>query len=68
MPEALRQLIALTPFGAIMHTPVAIYLGRLDGAQAGPAILGQIGWAVALYLVGEIAFARGARRIVIQGG
>lgn len=68
MPDAMRSVVELTPFVAIMHTPVAIYLGKLGGGDAFGAILLQTGWAVALHLLGRLAYARGVRRIVVQGG
>lgn len=68
MPPLLRDLIALTPFEAIMHTPVAIYLGAVSGADAWIAVAKQVAWLVALHLVGNVLLARGQRHVVVQGG
>ena len=68
MPEALRRVIACTPFASIYFTPVQIYLGELKGVDIFTNMLVQCGWIIALYLIGSVFWKKGVKKLVVQGG
>ncbi len=68
MPEALRKVISFTPFGAIYFTPVQIYLGQIGGSEIAACMLNQIVWIVILFVIGDIFWKKGTKRLVVQGG
>jgi ABC-2 type transport system permease protein len=68
MPDWFKQFCSLTPFPAIINTPAEIYLGIIQGREALPFIVQQLGWFVGLALVGQLVLRAGVRRLVIQGG
>jgi ABC-2 type transport system permease protein len=56
------------PFRHVIYTPCAIYLGRLQGAQVGQALLSQLVWALVLMAVSRFSFDVIRRHLTIQGG
>jgi len=65
----LAQLIArLTPFIAIINTPVEVYLGIVTGGAAAQAVLEQFLWLLVLVGSGRWILSRGTRKLTIQGG
>lgn len=68
MPKALRTVISYTPFASIYFTPVQIYLGEIEGVDILTNILVQCGWIIALYLIGNVFWRRGVKKLVVQGG
>ncbi|MFE6864946.1 ABC transporter permease [Kitasatospora sp. NPDC057692] len=69
MPDWLADLARLLPFQAMVHVPTALYLGRIGGTGAVlQALAVQCGWAVALWLLLRLVWARALRRVVVQGG
>ena len=68
MPDALRRVIACTPFASIYFTPVQIYLGELKGVDIFTNMLVQCGWIIALYLIGSVFWKKGVKKLVVQGG
>jgi ABC-2 type transport system permease protein len=67
-PQWFQQLAHLTPFPAMVTTPVEIYLGLMDGPAIARALLVQALWAVALLGLARLVLAAGVRRLVVQGG
>ncbi|WP_232663858.1 ABC transporter permease [Pseudonocardia sp. TRM90224] len=54
-----------TPFPALFQSPIDVFTERGDAL----AVLGhQVAWLVVLCAVGRLVLARGARRLVVQGG
>jgi ABC-2 type transport system permease protein len=68
MPVWLQTLCYLTPFPGMINTPVDIYLGRATGSGALILIGLQVGWFIALMLLGRLAAYAGRRKLTIQGG
>ena len=68
MPKALRTVISYTPFASIYFTPVQIYLGEIEGVDILTNMLVQCGWIAALYLIGNVFWRRGVKKLVVQGG
>ncbi|MES2200755.1 MAG: ABC-2 family transporter protein [candidate division FCPU426 bacterium] len=67
-PPALRAVAEWLPFQHVVYTPVGIYLGRIQGAAVGRALLEQALWAVALLLGSRLLFKKMLTKITIQGG
>jgi ABC-2 type transport system permease protein len=67
-PEWLRGIALALPFQAIVHTPLAIYLGLLLEAGRLQALLVQLFWAVALWFTARLLFAQAIKRVTVQGG
>jgi ABC-2 type transport system permease protein len=68
MPAWLQTLCYLTPFPGMINTPVEIYLGRATDGGALVLIGLQVGWFIALMLLGRLMAYAGRRKLTIQGG
>ncbi len=67
-PDAVQKALAWLPFQHIAFTPLQLYLGKLDGAQAAAALGTQWFWVVTLAWLGSVWWQRSARQITIHGG
>ena len=68
LPDGLRQIAALSPFGSMQNVPLRIFSGDIPLAAA-PAAMGlQVFWAAALMGAGYALTKTGLRRAVILGG
>jgi ABC-2 type transport system permease protein len=67
-PERLRNVLAWLPFEHIAYTPLQIYLGKLDHAQALRVLATQWLWVAALLVLAHLWWEQAARRITIHGG
>ncbi len=67
-PPALRAVSQWLPFRHTIQTPVAIYLGWLNGAEVWRALGAQTLWATSLLVLGRFLLGRSLRRFEIQGG
>ena len=67
-PGWLETIARLLPFASMIQLPTEIYLGLHDGWSLASVLAQQIGWAIAMLLLGKIVLARATRRVVIQGG
>lgn len=68
MPEPLRTIAALSPFGSMQNVPLRIFGGDLAGAEAFRAVGLQAFWCVTLLVTGVWLTREGVRRTVIAGG
>jgi ABC-2 type transport system permease protein len=64
-PEWARDVLAWTPFPALYQMPIDVFTERGDGVAL---VATQLGWVAMLLLAGQVVLARGARRLVVQGG
>ena len=64
-PAWAQAVLAWTPFPALFQTPIDVFTERGDPFTL---LLHQLGWAAVLFGLGRVALARGARRLVVQGG
>ncbi|GIM47516.1 hypothetical protein DNHGIG_30650 [Collibacillus ludicampi] len=67
-PDWLKSLVYALPFQAIFYTPLAIYIGKVNGAAIVQAISIQALWVVALYLLSLWVWSRVHRYLTVQGG
>ena len=67
-PHWLERITLLLPFQAMVYTPTAIYLGRVDQGGALRLLGLQLFWIVALWFAAKLVWNVGVRRVTIQGG
>ena len=68
LPDPLRRIAALSPFGSMQNVPLRIFSGDIPLRDI-PAVLGlQIFWILLLISAGYLLTQRGLRRTVIAGG
>jgi ABC-2 type transport system permease protein len=67
-PEWLRRIVLVLPFKGMAYTPLAIYVGEIEGSAIWTSILSQFAWGVGLVLLTRMLWLRARRRIEIQGG
>ncbi len=67
-PDWLETSFCALPFPDIAFTPLAIYVGEIEGSDIWFAVLRQLGWVVALSALGAWLAHRGMRKLSVQGG
>lgn len=68
MPEGMRVVLELSPFGSMQNVCLRICTGDIPVADAFGRIALQVFWLVTMLAAGRLIFARAARRVVVQGG
>lgn len=68
MPEGLRRIIELTPFGVMQNLPFRIYSGNIMGAEMWKMFAIQMLWTVVMVIFGKVWMKYAVRRVVVQGG
>jgi ABC-2 type transport system permease protein len=68
MPDWMVSLMRLTPFPAMINTPVEIYLGIANGPDLLLALMEQAVWVAILIAISRLVLSAGVRKLVIQGG
>jgi ABC-2 type transport system permease protein len=66
-PGWIGEFARATPWAATMQVPIDIWLGRSPGG-IGAALVFQLGWLLALLLIGQFVTSLATRKVVIQGG
>ncbi len=67
-PGPMRAVVMLLPFQGMSHTPANIFTERIPLEHLPTALLVQLAWAVALFLLGRLAFRAALKAVVVQGG
>lgn len=68
LPDGLRQIAALSPFGSMQNVPLRIFSGDIPLSDIPPAIGLQLFWILVLGAAGYLLTKSGLRRTVILGG
>ncbi len=68
LPGWLQAAVRAAPFASIVYTPLAIYLGKLQGAALWQALGLQALWAAILWALARVLWRGSARALEIQGG
>jgi ABC-2 type transport system permease protein len=68
MPSAVQAVMKWLPFYYELFCPVAIFLGRLQGAQLGQALAIQIGWVLFAWTWASVMWRRGLGHYQAVGG
>jgi ABC-2 type transport system permease protein len=67
-PDWLQRIALALPFKGMAYTPLAIYVGEIEGGAIWTNILSQFAWGIGLVLLTRLLWLRARRRIEIQGG
>lgn len=68
MPKELTAVLNFLPFSSIYFTPVQIYMGQLSYGEIAFKCGIQILWIALIYLLGNILWKKGQRKLIVQGG
>ncbi len=68
LPGWLAGALMLTPYPYLLHFPVAVYLGRVDGGELGRGMAMQAAWVAIAFVLLRTVWARGVRRYSAVGG
>jgi ABC-2 type transport system permease protein len=67
-PPAAAAIIVNLPLAYVAYHPMAVYLGKYDGAESLATFGLGLGWVVVLAGIAAWLWSRAARRLVVQGG
>lgn len=67
-PDWMQPLLRFLPFGGLMDVPFRFYLGVSPLEHLPEALAHQLGWAIALAMLGQWLISRGLKLVVVQGG
>lgn len=68
MPDWVLNFIKLTPFDSIYFTPVKLYLGQITSNDYVWNLGRQLIWIGIFYIIGDILWKCGEKKVVVQGG
>lgn len=68
LPGWLQQVANFAPMRSIISTPLLIYLGKVEGAEAWKLLAIGLAWLVALWFFANWAWQAAFNRVEIQGG
>ena len=68
IPQPVRGILELLPFGSMQNVALRVYSGSLAGGEMLRAVSLQVFWIGALVLLGKAICRSAERRIVVQGG
>jgi ABC-2 type transport system permease protein len=68
LPAPWRGLFKLLPFQYMAYFPAAVFLGKVPQNELLPGLLIEAAWAVALFVLARLLYARGLRRYSAYGG
>ncbi|HEU0034625.1 MAG TPA: ABC-2 family transporter protein [Kofleriaceae bacterium] len=67
-PDWAQRVLSLLPFAGLVDLPFRVYTGHIAPGDLAFVLARQLGWTLALVVLGRWLLARGLRRIVVQGG
>ncbi len=68
MPTWMQTIAYALPFHLTLDFPFRLYSGNIPPDEALIGMCTQVGWLVAVVIVGQLLLRRGLRRVVVQGG
>jgi ABC-2 type transport system permease protein len=68
LPDVLGNVANILPFRAVVSTPLSVYVGVLNGSAIPQAVVFQMIWLMALFMLSRWLWGRVQLRIVSQGG
>jgi ABC-2 type transport system permease protein len=66
--SSLQHLLFFTPFPSMLYTPIAIYMGKIAGADLLRSLIMQAGWVFTGYMLARFAWRRGIKKYAAFGG
>ncbi|HYF48816.1 MAG TPA: ABC-2 family transporter protein [Planctomycetota bacterium] len=67
-PDWFQPVLNFLPFRGLIDLPFRLYSGNIPAEQIPWVLAHQLGWTVALVLLGRWVLSMGTRRLVVQGG
>ena len=67
-PDFLQKFVTSMPFSGIVYIPCSIFDGTFCWQKCGEAILFQIAWNIALFIVGSLFWKKASSVIALYGG
>ena len=67
-PPAIRSILEVLPFAAIIQTPATVFLERAEGLDLALLLAEQLGWAIVMLGVAHWGAQVAMRRVTVQGG
>jgi ABC-2 type transport system permease protein len=67
-PDWAQGFTHFLPFSGLVDTPYRLYIGHLPVSDLPLLLAHQLGWTVAIVLLGQWLLSRGLRRMTVQGG
>lgn len=68
LPGGIQRVLMFSPFPYEMYFPVAIFTGKVDGAELTRGIIVQCAWVLVMYVVARFALKRGLMKYSAYGG
>lgn len=68
LPDPVRRVFELLPFGSMQNVPLRVYSGNLAGGELNRALLLQVFWVTVMIAGGLLLSQKGVRRTVLNGG
>lgn len=68
LPDPVRRVFELLPFGSMQNVPLRVYSGNLAGGELTRALLLQVFWVTVMIAGGLLLSQKGVRRTVLNGG
>ena len=65
---SLQHVLFFTPFPSMLYTPIAIYMGKIAGADLLRSLIVQAGWVFTGYMFARFAWRRGIKKYAAFGG
>jgi ABC-2 type transport system permease protein len=65
---SLQHALFFTPFPSMLYTPIAIYMGKIAGADLLRSLIVQAGWVFTGYMLARFAWRRGIKKYAAFGG
>lgn len=67
-PDALRGVVRMLPFVAMIEMPIEVFLEHVRGADLFATLAVQAMWTVVLLAAGRMVLGAATRKLVVQGG
>ncbi len=68
LPDNIRVVFELLPFGSIQNTPFLIYNGTIPVESSAPTIMLQLFWFVVMLMIGRVLMNKALTKVIVQGG
>jgi ABC-2 type transport system permease protein len=68
LPPVIGHALFFTPFPSMLYVPIAIYMGKIAGAEVWLGLLVQSLWLLLAYALARFAWRRGIKKYAAFGG
>jgi ABC-type uncharacterized transport system permease subunit len=68
LPPWVRRIAEWLPFQSLVHLPLSIYIGKIEGAAVWTALLKQVAWIGVLSATAWLIWKAAERKMIVQGG